>query len=228
MATAPVQGNLFAGGPAEVHAGVEFERTDLGSGAWVDVARGWLGGADELMTRLAETVDWQHHQRWMYDRMVDEPRVSRWYPSGETLPDRSLASFRAAVGRHYKVRFGAVGLNYYRDGRDSVAFHADRELKHLDNTLVAIVTLGSTRPFLLRPSGGGKSIDLRPGSGDLLVMGGACQLQWEHGVPKVPAGAGPRISASVRWAQKGGYERQWAPPDRYLAPPASPTVSGAT
>ena len=214
MATAPIQGNLFAGGPTEVRDGAVLDRIDLGSGAWVDVARGWLGGADEVMARLADTVDWQHHQRWMYDRMVDEPRVSRWYHSTDPLPDPSLDSFRAAVAKHYRVRFGAVGLNYYRDGRDSVAFHADRELKHLDSTLVAILTVGSTRPFLLRPSGGGKSIDLRPGSGDLLVMGGACQLQWEHAVPKVPAGAGPRISASIRWAEKGGYEREWAPPDR--------------
>ena len=219
MATAPIQGNLFAGGPAGVHAGAPFERIDLGNGAWVDVARGWLGGADGLMSLLAETVEWQHHRRWMYDRMVDEPRVSRWYRAGETLPDPALDSFRSAVAKRYKVRFGAVGLNYYRDGRDSVAFHSDRELRHLDNTLVAIVTLGSTRPFLLRPSGGGRSIDVRPGSGDLLVMGGTCQLEWEHAVPKVAAGAGPRISASIRWAKKGGYEKEWAPPDREITLP---------
>jgi alkylated DNA repair dioxygenase AlkB len=216
VATAPIQGSLFAGGPAKVHADARFERIELGDGAWVDVSRGWLGGADDLMERLAETVDWQHHRRWMYDRLVDEPRVSRWYGSGDELPDPALDSFRKAVGRHYRVRFGAVGLNYYRDGRDSVAFHSDRELRHLDDTLVAIVTIGSARPFLLRPSGGGKSIDLRPNSGDLLVMGGTCQLQWEHAVPKVSRGAGPRISASIRWAKKGGYEREWAPPDRDL------------
>ena len=218
MATAPIQGSLFAGGPAKVHAYAGFERTELGAGAWVDVSRGWLGGADDLMERLAETVDWQHHRRWMYDRLVDEPRVSRWYGSGDDLPDPALDSFRKAVGRHYHVRFGAVGLNYYRDGRDSVAFHSDRELRHLDDTLVAIVTIGSARPFLLRPSGGGKSIDLRPNSGDLLVMGGTCQLHWEHAVPKVARGAGPRISASIRWAKKGGYEREWAPPDCDVMP----------
>jgi alkylated DNA repair dioxygenase AlkB len=210
----PIQGNLFAGGPAKVRGDVPFERVELGDGAWVDVARGWLGGADELMSRLAGSVDWQHHRRWMYDRMVDEPRVSRWYRAGDELPDPALGSFRRVVARHYRVRFGAVGLNFYRDGRDSVAFHSDRELRHLDETLVAIVTLGSARPFLLRPSGGGRSIDLRPGSGDLLVMGGTCQLRWEHAVPKVASGTGPRISASIRWAKKGGHELEWAPPDR--------------
>ena len=107
------------------------------------------------------------------------------------LPDEALAWFRVAVGRHYGVRFGAVGLNYYRDGADSVAFHADRELRLLDDTLVAIVTLGAARPFLLRPQGGGRSIDIHPASGDLLVMGGACQATWEHGVPKVAGRVGP-------------------------------------
>jgi alkylated DNA repair dioxygenase AlkB len=210
------QGNLFALGPVEVRRTAEFERTDLGEGAWVDVSRGWLGGADDLSARLEEEVDWRHHRRWMYDRMVDEPRLTRWYSATEALPEEALAWFRVAVGRHYKVRFGAVGLNYYRDGHDSVAFHSDRELRHLDDTLVAIVTLGAARPFLLRPKEGGKSIDLRPASGDLLVMGGACQETWEHGVPKVASGAGPRISASIRWARQIGPETEWAPPERYV------------
>jgi alkylated DNA repair dioxygenase AlkB len=211
------QGNLFALGPVEVRKKTEFERTDLGNGAWVDVARGWLGGADELAARLEREVDWRHHRRWMYDRMVDEPRLTRWYAATEQLPEEGLAWFRVALGRRYKVRFGAMGLNYYRDGRDSVAFHSDRELRHLDDTLVAIVTLGSARPFLLRPQGGGRSIDLRPASGDLLVMGGTCQESWEHGVPKVASGAGPRISASIRWARRLGPEQEWAPPERYVS-----------
>src|SRR5262249_33079312 len=89
-------------------------------------------------------------------------------------------------------------LNYYRDGRDSVAWHADRELRVLDDTLIAIVTLGVRRPFLLRPKGGGRSVDVAPGSGDLLVMGGAAQRDWEHAVPKT-ARSGPRVSVSFRW-----------------------------
>ena len=216
---APVQGSLFAAGPVAVRRQPNFERTDLGGGAWVDVARDWLGGADDVCVRLMEQVDWQHHRRWMYDRMVDEPRLSRWYRAGDHLPDEALAWFRVAVGRQYGVRFGAVGLNYYRNGHDSVAFHSDRELRHLDDTLVAIVTFGAARPFLLRRQRGGRSFDLHPASGDLLVMGGACQATWEHAVPKVAGGAGPRISASIRWARGGGgAEREWAPPDRHLRP----------
>jgi alkylated DNA repair dioxygenase AlkB len=215
------QTNLFAAGPVAVREDCEFARLDLGAGAWVDVARSWLGGADELCLRLVDEVDWQHHRRWMYDRMVDEPRLTRWYDATDPLPDPSLAWYRTAVGRRYDVGFGAVALNFYRDGNDSVAPHADRELRLLDDTLVAILTLGAARPFLLRPQGGGRAIDVHPGSGDLLVMGGTCQATWEHAVPKVSGGAGPRISASIRWAGgAGGAEEEWAPPNRQRVRPA--------
>jgi alkylated DNA repair dioxygenase AlkB len=135
----------------------------------------------------------------MYDRMVDDPRLSRWYERGESVPHPALDEIKHELERRYRVVFGAVGLNYYRDGRDSVAFHRDRELRHLDDTLVAIVTLGAQRPFLIRPRAGGRSIDVAPGPGDLLVMGGACQVGYEHGIPKV-ARCGPRISLSYRWS----------------------------
>ncbi len=210
------QASLFASGPTEVRAAAAFTRTDLGAGAWVDVAREWLGGSDDLLERLLREVDWKHRRRRMYDRVVDEPRLTRWYGAGAELPDPALVEFRAAVGRRYRVSLAAMGLNYYRDGADSVAFHADRELRHLDDTLVAILTLGAPRPFLLRQKGGGRSIDLRPGPGDLLVMGGAAQAHWEHGVPKVAAGVGPRVSASVRWVR---------PPD---AGPARAAGSGVS
>lgn len=214
FAAAPVQGSLFAGGPIGPRPETGFERIELGSGAWVDVARGWFGGADDLMARLQGSVDWKHHRRMMFERMVDEPRLSRWYRADERLPDEALAAFRVAAGRRYGTRFGALALNYYRDGRDSVAPHTDRELRHVDDTLVVILTLGAARPFHLRPVGGGRSIDLRPASGDLIVMGGTCQETFEHGVPKVARGAGARISASIRWARTGGYEREWAPSGR--------------
>ncbi|MGI8754026.1 MAG: alpha-ketoglutarate-dependent dioxygenase AlkB [Acidimicrobiales bacterium] len=196
------QTSLFAAGPTQVRPESTFERTDLGGGAWVEVARDWLRGSDDLLERLAGQVAWHQRRRRMYDRMVDEPRLTRWYQAGAELPDAALVAFRAGMARRYRVRFASMGLNYYRDGRDSVAFHADRELRHLDDTLVAILTVGAPRPFLLRPYGGGRSIDLRPGPGDLLVMGGACQARWEHAVPKVASGVGPRISASIRWVRR--------------------------
>ena len=86
------------------------------------------------------------------------------------MPNPALEVIATRLEALYRVPLAGPGLNYYRDGHDSVAFHADRELKHLDDTLVAILTLGASRPFLLRPHGGGRSVDLRPSSGDLLVM----------------------------------------------------------
>jgi alkylated DNA repair dioxygenase AlkB len=211
---APFQGNLLATGPVGVDGTAPFERIDLGQGCWVDVARVWLKGADEVADRLIEAVQWRSHRRRMYDRMVDEPRVGRWYSSGEELPDVALIDFKRDVGHHYGIRFASMGLNYYRDGSDSVAFHSDQELRLLDNTLVAILTLGAERPFLLRRVGGGKSVDISPASGDLLVMGGACQMHWEHSVPKVSKGSGPRVSASIRWSAGRGADRRWSPKNR--------------
>ena len=146
---------------------------------------------------------WQQGRRRLYDRILDEPRLSRSFASGDAPPHPALHEVRAALGDHWTVAFGGTFLNYYRDGRDSVAWHADSEMPFLENTLVAIVTLGGARPFLLRPRAGGASRDLRPGSGDLIVMGGSAQRDWEHSVPKV-ASADPRISVSIRWSSRTG------------------------
>ncbi len=150
-----------------------------------------------MLDELAETVDWRQGKRWMYERQVDDPRLSRWYAAGEPPPHPVLADARAALEQRYRRPLGGLGLNYYRDGRDSVAPHRDRELRDVDDGLVAIVTLGARRPFLVRARTGGRSRDLAPADGDLLVMGGRCQRDWEHGVPKV-ARVGPRISATFR------------------------------
>jgi alkylated DNA repair dioxygenase AlkB len=201
------QTTLLGAGEPVVDPTVPFERMRLDDESWVDVARGWLRGADTLLDVLIDTVDWQQHRRWMYDRMVDDPRLSRWLGADEPLPHPALPHVRDALEKRYRVPLGGIGLNYYRDGRDSVAPHRDRELRHLDDTLIAIVTLGARRPFLIRPKGGGRSRDISPASGDLLVMGGRTQVNWEHGVPKVKR-VGPRISVTWRWSsEKGPVDR---------------------
>jgi alkylated DNA repair dioxygenase AlkB len=201
------QTSLLGAGDPTVDPTAPLERLWLDDNSWVDVARGWLHGADTLLDALIERVDWQQHRRWMYERMVDDPRLSRWLTADEPLPHPALASVRSALEAKYDVPLGGIGLNYYRDGRDSVAPHRDRELRHLDDTLIAIATLGARRPFLIRPKGGGKSRDISPASGDLLVMGGRAQVGWEHSVPKVKR-AGPRISVTWRWSsQKGPVDR---------------------
>ena len=194
-----LQLNIFAAGAPAVDPHARFTRHRLDERSWIDVARHYLHGADRLFVELLDGVDWHQRQRHMYDRMVDDPRLSHWYTEDDALPHDALISVRHALTDRYRVPFAGVGLNYYRDGRDSVALHRDRELRRLTDTRVAILTLGAQRPFLVRPLGGGRSVDLAPASGDLIVMGGACQRGFAHGIPKI-AHAGPRISASFRWA----------------------------
>ena len=196
----PLQRSLLTAGPPAIDPDAAWERIDLGAGSWVDLARGFLRGADDVLDHVVPQVPWACGRRYMYDRMVDDPRLSYRFER-RAVPHPVLAQARDALQARYRVRLGALALNYYRDGRDSVAFHRDRELRELDDTLIAIVTLGARRPFLLRPlaTRGARSRDLAPASGDVLVMGGACQQAWEHGVPKVAA-AGPRVSATWRWA----------------------------
>jgi alkylated DNA repair dioxygenase AlkB len=198
-----LQGTLLGAGAPSVDPDAPFQRLELDAHSWIDLSRGWLQGAETLLEALVATVPWKQGRRKMYDRVLDDPRLSRWYGASDPLPDPALAAIRASLSARYRVPLAGVGLNYYRDGRDSVAFHRDRELRHLDNTLVAIVTLGAPRPFLVRPHGGGRSHDVRPASGDLLVMGGRTQADWEHAVPKV-ARVGPRVSISLRWSSRQG------------------------
>jgi alkylated DNA repair dioxygenase AlkB len=197
------QTSLFALGAPAVRVGAPTERVELDGTSWIDLTAGFLEGADQLCAELIDTVPWRCHRRRMYDRILDDPRLSCWYRSGAPPPHAALAAARQALGERYARPFGGPGLNHYRDGNDSVAFHRDRELRRLTDTMVAVLTLGARRPFLVRPHGGGRSIDLSPASGDLLVMGGRCQLDWEHGVPKVSV-AGARVSVSWRWTNRDG------------------------
>ena len=188
---------------------VRPERVQLARGAWVDVQRGWLAGSAALFTRLAERVPWRAERRQMYDRTVDVPRLLCFYGEDAELPDPSLRACRDVLSEHYQAELGepfrTAGLCLYRDGRDSVAWHGDTIGRgSTEDTMVAILSLGTARPLLLRPRGGsgadGGSGTLRYnlGHGDLLVMGGSCQRTWEHAVPKSARPAGPRISIQFR------------------------------
>ena len=181
-------------------------RTPLAHGAWVDHLPGWLGGADQVFAALVDTVPWQAERRQMYDRVVDVPRLLRFYGEGEALPHPLLTEARERLTDHYEPELGepfvTSGLCFYRDGRDSVAWHGDRIGRgRSEDTMVAILSLGESRRLLLRPNGGGPSITFAMHSGDLVVQGGTCQRTFEHCVPK-RAHAGPRISVMFR--QKGG------------------------
>ena len=178
-------------------------RTVLSRGAWVDHRPGWVGGSDDLFSRLVDVVPWHAEQRQMYERVVRVPRLLSWYGEDDVLPDPVLAQARDALSTHYRDELGetfrTAGLCFYRDGRDSVAWHGDTigRSQHED-TMVAIVSFGSPRPLLLRPRGGGETLRFALGHGDLLVMGGSCQRTWEHAVPKTARPVGPRISVQFR------------------------------
>lgn len=178
-------------------------RTVLARGAWVDVQPGWVSGSDDLFLRLQADVPWRAENREMYDRMVDVPRLLCHYGVGARLPDPLLLEAREALSDHYEPelgeRFVTAGLCYYRDGRDSVAWHGDRIGRgRTDNTMVAIVSLGAARRLSLRPRGGGHQIGFSLGHGDLVVMGGTCQRTWEHAILKTAKPVGPRISVQFR------------------------------
>lgn len=207
--TGGVQGSLLddpGPGPAPRRAGLgplAVCRTDLGQGAWVDVCAGWLTGADTLFDHLAREVPWQAERRRMYDRVVDVPRLLSFHGENDPLPHPILGTARDALSAHYADELGepfrTAGLCYYRDGRDSVAWHGDTIGRgSAEDTMVAIVSVGSPRPLLLRPRGGGTTLRYALGLGDLLVMGGSCQRTWEHAVPKTAKPVGPRISIQFR------------------------------
>jgi alkylated DNA repair dioxygenase AlkB len=172
------------------------ERRDLGSGAWLELASGWVDGADTLFETVLAAAPWGEHERHMYDRMVVEPRLTTrlW----DDPPAPVLEMSEVLSGR-YGRSLHAISANLYRDGRDSVAWHGDRVGKLRDDTVVALVSLGSPRRFLLRPVADGESLRLRPLPGDLLVLGGTAQSTWQHCVPKVRQ-AGARISVMFREA----------------------------
>lgn len=172
-------------------------RRQLDGDCWVDHGPAWLRGSADLFAELAETVPWQQTSRVMYDRIVAVPRLSAVLPVDSAILPPEITAMAAELSRTYGKALDHVGLNLYRDGRDSVAWHADRVGRHDFQPVVALVSLGARRPFLLRPSEGRGTERFLLGQGDLLVMGGACQHRWLHAVPKV-ASAGPRISIGFR------------------------------
>ena len=200
-----VQGTLLDGGdPGVDETFATLVRHRLDADSWVDHAPGWLTGATTVFDELVERVEWGQHDRWMYDRVVTEPRLrGGWTPGDGDPPAAILPPIVDLLSRRYRVDFDSIGFNLYRDGRDSVAWHGDRIARELREPLVAIVSVGGPRGFRLRRKGGGPSREFRLGQGDLLVTGGRCQRSWQHSVPKV-ASAGARISITIRHSRDPG------------------------
>jgi alkylated DNA repair dioxygenase AlkB len=161
------------------------------------VARAWFA-------ELRETVSWEAGRRWMYDREVDVPRLTAHFDLPPGLePDRPLpAAIREAAARattRTGVVFNSVGLNLYRDGRDSVAPHNDHLDELVPGSPIALVSLGATRRMTIRAKGPPRRVlDVDLEGASLLVMSWQTQLHYAHGVPKTTDRVGERISLALR------------------------------
>jgi alkylated DNA repair dioxygenase AlkB len=191
------QPTLLGGAEPDVDAGFTgAARTRLDARSWVEYVPEWLCGADTLLADLVDIGDWSQPEVHMYDRTLVQPRLSAPWPDAAELVALRDAML-ALLTRRYGRPFDSARLNLYRDGRDSVAWHGDRIPAEIVDPVVALVSLGERRRFLLRPRGGGSSHRFELGNGDLFVMGGACQREWQHSVPKRST-AGARLSIALR------------------------------
>jgi len=191
---------------------MEWERLDL-PGARVELARGWLppGAAERLLGELLEGLPWEVHRIRLFGREVDSPRLSCWignpdavyrYSGSRFVPRPWTASLEALRGRlqHELGRpFNSVLANLYRDGRDTMGWHSDDEPELGPEPLIASLSLGAVRRFVLRrrdDPGRKLALGLEPGS--LLLMGGTTQRYWKHALPRTARPVGPRINLTFR------------------------------
>ena len=174
------------------------QRTELDARSWVEVVPDWMSGADELFDALSTTVPWGQHYRKLFEQTFLEPRLTAEYRTLRNVPHAALTAAATALSNQYGVGYDSLWLNLYRDGRDSTGWHRDRFSCRRPECIVPVLTLGTTRRFLLKPRAGGASRAFWPRSGDLIVMGGRCQEDWVHAVPKLPGILEPRISVNFQ------------------------------
>ena len=184
--------------PAQQTLFGERPRIDLDETSWVEVRRAWMsaGDADELFAHLEGVAPWEQRTRWMFQQRVLEPRLTAEYLDLVAAGSPVLLRAAAALAAQYGVRYDGAWLNLYRSGDDSTSWHGDRFTCKRPDCIVPVLSLGATRRFLLRPAAGGPSTSLTVAHGDLVVMGGRCQRDWRHAVPKLPRVREPRISVN--------------------------------
>jgi alkylated DNA repair dioxygenase AlkB len=205
--------NAFTTRPVQwITAEPAVERIALDAESWVDVVRGLVPDAQRVHDDVARTAAWRNGRTYRYERWVADQRRSATQSGARRHP--ALVEVESWLVRHYRVRFSGVVLSEYRHAREGLGFHRDRAMTWLDDTLVALLSLGAQRPWLMRPDNGRPvidpddalrdAIDLSPANGDLLVMGGRCQRTWLHAVPTVAIPVASRISAQWRWTSRRG------------------------
>lgn len=191
------QPSLFGAAPPSVDPDPVANRIELRYGAWVEHVPGWVGGDQQLFDDLAAGVRWHQGRRVMYDRMVSVPRLTATLPRDGAMPC-VISELATVLERRYGQEMGSVSLALYRDGADSVAPHGDQIEKPVTESIMATLSLGERRRFLLSPVDGGPSLRFELGHGDVLVMGGTIQRTWRHGVPKTNRPVGPRLCVMFR------------------------------
>jgi alkylated DNA repair dioxygenase AlkB len=183
-------------------------RVPLDATSWVEHVPGWLAEDDKLLAALLALPGWEQRDRWIADQLRTEPRLTAEYPDVADAPEPLLREAAALLSERYGVPYDGLWLNFYRDHRDSTGWHGDWATCRREHCVVPVLSLGATRRFLVKPRQGGRSVVFTPESGDLIVMGGRCQRDWRHCVPKQTAPAAARISVnfSSRWQGQAGSD----------------------
>jgi alkylated DNA repair dioxygenase AlkB len=189
------QTSLFGSEPVSFdHRFVRLNRVQLDAEAWLDYCPMWLTGDLTLFDTLVDGADWSQPVVRMYERDVRTPRlVARIHHQVHPVVPELID----VLSERYSIRMDQVSAGWYRNGNDSVAWHGDRIARERPRSIVATVSLGATRRFLIKPKEGGQATAFSLGHGDLVVMGGSCQRTWEHAIPKVVS-AEPRIALMFR------------------------------
>lgn len=201
------QKDLFSSDESALAIDTSFStarRIAIDAHSWVEVIPAWLSGSRILLERLATAVPWRQHDRRLFDQTFREPRLTAEYRTLRNVPEQVLLDAAAALSQHYGVVYDNLWLNLYRDGHDSTGWHRDRFSCRRPECIVPVLTLGAMRRFLIKPRSGGASIAFKPGSGDLIVMGGRSQEDWLHSVPKDPGIAERRISINFQSSLQAG------------------------
>lgn len=166
----------------------------------------------ELLAQLIAETPWRADPIKVWGKVYMQPRLMAWYGdmgksymySGrlyEPYPwTPLLLTLKECVEQACERRFNSVLLNYYRDGNDSMGFHSDNEPELGNNPVIASLSLGETRTFVLKHKSNKalKPIRIQLNDGSLLLMEGELQTYWQHGIPKVATACGPRINLTFR------------------------------
>ncbi|UPK70496.1 alpha-ketoglutarate-dependent dioxygenase AlkB family protein [Chitinophaga filiformis] len=173
-----------------------------------------LQEATSYLQVLTERIPWQQERMKMYGKEVLFPRLMAWYGdagsnyafSGNTYTPQAwteeLLQIKERIEPEAGVRFNSVLLNRYRNGKDSMGWHADDEPELGLNPVIASVNLGASRRFMLRHPQAGLKYELDLQHGSLLIMKGALQHHWQHQVPKTTKVSGERINLTFRVIQR--------------------------